>query len=104
MVPATFVPNKNAATKLKNAAHTTACAGVNTRVETTVAIELAASWNPFKKSKISATKTMKKMKVVMPVRHDGTEARRHEGKDSACISLRAFVPSCLRAYSYPFFK
>ena len=32
-----------AATKLKNAAHATACSGDSTRVETTVAIELAAS-------------------------------------------------------------
>jgi len=46
-------------TKLKNAAHTTACSGVRTRVETTVAIELAASWNPLMKSKTRATMTMK---------------------------------------------
>ncbi len=37
------VPNTNAATKFQNAAHTTAALGDNTRVETTVAIELAAS-------------------------------------------------------------
>ena len=42
-VCATAVPNPNAATKLKNAAHTTAFPGVNTRVETTVAMEFAAS-------------------------------------------------------------
>ena len=40
---ATAVPNPNAATKLKNAAHTTAFPGDSTRVETTVAIEFAAS-------------------------------------------------------------
>ena len=40
---ATAVPKVNAATKLKKAAHTTAFPGVSTRVETTVAIELAAS-------------------------------------------------------------
>src|SRR5690242_3003879 len=34
-VLATFTPNPNAATKLKKAAHTTACSGVSTRVETT---------------------------------------------------------------------
>ena len=44
---ATAVPNPNAATKLKNAAQTTAFPGDNTRVETTVAIELAASWKPL---------------------------------------------------------
>jgi hypothetical protein len=43
------------ATKLKNAAHKTACSGVSTFVETIVAIEFAASWNPLMKSKISAS-------------------------------------------------
>ena len=42
-VLATAVPKVNAATKLKNAAQMTAFPGVRTRVDTTVAIELAAS-------------------------------------------------------------
>ena len=42
-VLATAVPNVKAATKLKKAAQTTALPGVRTRVETTVAIEFAAS-------------------------------------------------------------
>ena len=46
-VCATAVPKPNAATKLKNAAHMTAFPGDSTRVETTVAIELAASWKPL---------------------------------------------------------
>ena len=46
-VDATAVPKVNAATKLKNAAQMTALPGVRTRVETTVAIEFAASWNPL---------------------------------------------------------
>ena len=54
-VVATFTPKPKAATKLKTAAHTTAWSGVRTRVDTTVAIELAASWKPFRKSKSSAT-------------------------------------------------
>src|SRR2546427_10446117 len=58
-VVATWTPKPNAATKLKNAAHTTAWSGVSTRVETPVAIELAASWKPLMKSKTSATKMMK---------------------------------------------
>src|SRR6266571_2578735 len=58
-VRATPTPKPKAATKLKNAAHTTAWSGVSTRVETTVAIELAASWKPLMKSKTSATKMMK---------------------------------------------
>src|SRR5262245_31375303 len=55
---ATFVPKPKAATKLKKAAHRTAKRGVNTRVETTVAMELAASWKPLMKSKISAITIM----------------------------------------------
>src|SRR5258706_6920088 len=55
IVLATAVPKPNAATKLKNAAQTTACPGDKTRVETTVAMELAASWKPLMKSNVSAT-------------------------------------------------
>ena len=55
MVFATAVPKPNAATKLKNAAQMTALPGDSTRVETTVAMELAASWKPLMKSKMSAT-------------------------------------------------
>jgi hypothetical protein len=43
MVVATAVPNVKAAMKLKKAAQITALPGERTRVETTVAIELAAS-------------------------------------------------------------
>src|SRR6185312_9093234 len=42
-VSATFGAKMNMATKLKNAAHSTAVCGLSTRVDTTVAIELAAS-------------------------------------------------------------
>jgi hypothetical protein len=42
-VLATAVPKMNAARKLNPAAHSTALPGDNTRVETTVAMELAAS-------------------------------------------------------------
>lgn len=41
--------------KLNAAAQITACTGVRTLVDTTVAIEFAASWNPFIKSKITAS-------------------------------------------------
>src|ERR1039457_4347378 len=43
IVVATFTPKPKAATKLKNAAQSTASCGVKTRVDTTVAIELAES-------------------------------------------------------------
>ena len=62
MVLATLVPKRNAATKLKNAAQITAVAGERTRVETMVAMELAASWKPLRKSNTSAAPMMKKMK------------------------------------------
>ncbi len=55
MVCATFSPNTRKATKLKNAAQNTAYCGRSTRVETIVAIELAASCNPLRKSNSSAT-------------------------------------------------
>src|SRR3954452_2316538 len=64
MVPATLVPKMNAARKLNTAAHTTACAGVSTRVETTVAIEFAASWKPLRKSKTRATRTMRTRRAI----------------------------------------
>src|SRR6266853_3370597 len=56
MVAATARPKTRRATKLKKAAQITAQCGFSTRVETTVAIELAASWKPFMKSKTSATR------------------------------------------------
>ena len=54
MVLATLRWNTAKATKLKNAAQTTAAHGLRTRVETTVAMELAASWMPLVKSKARA--------------------------------------------------
>src|SRR5678815_3106218 len=53
---ATAVPKVKAATKLKTAAQMTALPGLSTRVETTVAMEFAASGKPLMKSKASATK------------------------------------------------
>ena len=58
IVVATLSGKTNAAMKLKNAAQTTARPGESTRVDTTVAIELAASWKPLKKSKTRATATV----------------------------------------------
>src|SRR5947209_7403734 len=56
MVPATLSGKTTKATKLKNAAHRTADRGLSTRVETTVATELAASCRPLRKSKVRATR------------------------------------------------
>jgi hypothetical protein len=46
-VLATWVRKTTKAMKLKNAAQTTASRGLSTLVDTTVAIELAASWKPL---------------------------------------------------------
>ena len=64
IVLATAVPTVNAAMKLKNAAHATATPGERTRVETTVAIELALSWKPLMKSKTRATATIRRTKLI----------------------------------------
>src|SRR3989454_3810877 len=56
IVLATAVPNTKTAMKLNVAAQTTAADGDRTRVETTVAMEFAASWNPLTKSNASATR------------------------------------------------
>src|SRR5690242_7560748 len=54
-VEATAAPNTRKATKLKNAAQATAQRGLIAPVDTMVAIEFAASWKPFRKSKARAT-------------------------------------------------
>ena len=54
-VLATCSPKNRKAMKLKNAAQNTAYCGRSTRVDTMVAMELAASCSPFRKSKNSAT-------------------------------------------------
>ena len=54
-VLATCRPKNRKAMKLKNAAQATAYCGRSTRVETMVAMELAASCKPLRKSKASAT-------------------------------------------------
>ena len=61
MVLATAVPNTKAAMKFQNAAQATARNGVSTRVETTVAMELAASCQPLENSKIKV-RTMTAMR------------------------------------------
>ena len=68
-VLATWVWKTRKATKLKRAAQMTAIRGVRTRVETTVAIELAASWKPLVKSNTSASRTMAMTLEEGQVRH-----------------------------------
>jgi hypothetical protein len=54
-VLATAVPTTNSARKLKKAEKAGAHLAGSARVATTVPTELAASWKPFVKSKMSAT-------------------------------------------------
>ncbi len=65
-VLATCRPKNRKAMKLKNAAQITAQRGDSTRVETMVAIELAASCRPFRKSNASATKIRKMSRRLTP--------------------------------------
>src|SRR5688572_29400314 len=58
-VAATLCSNTANANTLKNAAQSTACQGLSTPVDTTVAMEFAASWKPFMKSNASASSTRK---------------------------------------------
>ena len=87
IVLATRVSSANAATKLKNAAQTTAIRGVRTRVPTTVAIEFAASWKPLMKSNASATRTTKKTKDIVVGRYE----------DFRTICSRTFATSSQRS-------
>jgi len=70
IVFATAVPNTKTAAKLKKAAYTTAVVGERTRVETTVAIALAASWKPLMKSNAKAiTMIARTNQMVSTIRH-----------------------------------
>src|ERR1700749_566780 len=57
IVPATAVPTTKAALKFQKGAHPTGRNGASTRVDTTVAIEFAASCQPLENSKASVRKT-----------------------------------------------
>ena len=63
---ATFSGSIAKAMKFQNAAQITACHGLSTRVATTVAIELAASWKPLTKSKIKAIATTATSRKLWP--------------------------------------
>src|SRR3954469_20132430 len=67
IVVATAVPHM-APTRFVQAAMTTACRGVRTRVATTVAIELAVSWKPLMYSNTSAIRITTKINVMVLVR------------------------------------
>jgi hypothetical protein len=58
MVFATAVPKTKAAMKFQKEAQKTARKGVRTRVETTVAMELAASCQPLENSKARVRETV----------------------------------------------
>jgi len=64
IVVATLRGKIRKARKLNVAARPTAAIGERTFVETTVAIELAESWNPFIKSKIRTRAIIKYKNVI----------------------------------------
>jgi hypothetical protein len=68
MVWATAVPKKNAAVKFQKEAQITARTGVRTRVETTVAMELAASCQPFENSKVRVRKITRRRRGKLVTR------------------------------------
>src|SRR5262245_37193472 len=96
MVLATCVPSTKAAMKLKNAAQTTAFCGDSTRVETTVAIEFAASWKPFRKSKVRAMRMMKTSKPVPGGMISASGVLHHDVADHVRVVL-ALVARVLQA-------
>src|ERR1700693_3594868 len=65
MVLATAVPKTKAAIKFQKAAQTTARKGVRTRVDTTVAMELAASCQPLENSKARVRKMVMRRRVKL---------------------------------------
>src|SRR5712692_10104184 len=69
MVLATAVPKTKAAMKFQKAAQTTARKGVRTRVETTVAMELAASCQPFENSKVRVRKMTRRRREKLLMAH-----------------------------------
>src|SRR5262245_23052114 len=99
MVCATRVPKSKNATKLKNAAQATATPGESTRVETTVAIELAASCQPFATSKISATTMISVINasavVMIPDVRPCSITRRASHKESLLLRYLLVVLSFL---------
>src|ERR1700687_4659728 len=84
MVLATAVPKTKAATKFQKAAQATARNGVSTRVETTVAIELAASCQPLENSKVNvrATTRMRRWKLVTGDPEKGGKGRKGGNRES----------------------
>src|SRR5260370_28963695 len=66
MVLETAVPKTKAAMKFEKAAQATARNGVSTRVETSVAMEVAASCQPFENSKVRVRKiTMRRREKLV---------------------------------------
>ena len=91
MVLATAVPKKKAAIKFQKAAQATAVKGLRTRVETTVAMELAASCQPLENSNASVRKT------TMKRRDAGHERVSGHGMEKRDSSAGRSEPATLRS-------
>src|SRR5262245_33018222 len=81
----------SSATKLNAAAHSTAARGDSTRVATTVATELAASWKPLMMSKAKAATMVAMTRKVMTGLRSGVledHALDHVGDVLAAVARR----------------
>lgn len=87
------------ATKLKSAAQMTALTGERTFVETTVAMELAASWKPLMKSKAKARKMTMMRRVMERRRLSGLF---HDDGLEYVGYVLAFVGGCFKSGEHLF--
>src|SRR3546814_7314378 len=104
MIPAPIVlatcnPNTRKAMKLKNAAQATAQCGLSTRVDTTVAIELAASCKPLRKSNSSATAisatSSEKESIAPALRRDRSRSEEHTSELQSLMRI-SYAVFCLK--------
>ena len=92
MLPGHLGLEDQKAMKLNAAAQTTAMRGERTRVETTVAIELAASWKPLMKSNASASAII----ATSAIAHQRTPARPPRGCSPRLRTGRSRLRGCRR--------
>jgi len=81
MVLATVVPNIKKATKLKNAAQTTACLGDKTLVETTVEMEFGGIVHAVSEVKMRAKAMTKMANTLRPIMASVSALKRRFGRD-----------------------
>jgi hypothetical protein len=95
-VEATAVPKTKAAMKFQKAAHRTARNGVRTRVETTVATELAASCQPLENSKASVRETTISRRLKLDMEEVASNHSRSQLKVNEWRTVSQNRPICER--------